>query len=105
MITSGELFVCLVAGLAIPLAILDAARIMFGDGLPVQADGFQLERRLSPWLLALFAGPALLFDRIVEGWRENHLSTADIASGIFITVGWAAIYGFVVLKIVQFMWN
>jgi hypothetical protein len=103
MITSGELFVCLVAGLAVPLAILDAARTVLEGRLPVQGDGLQLERRLVPWFLGFFAGPALLFDRIAEGWREGTLSGPDIASGAFITAGWAAIYGFVLLKAAQFL--
>lgn len=101
--TSSDLFVCLVAGLAVPLAILDAARTMFDGQLPVQADGLQLERRLMPWLLAVLAGPALLFDRVAEGWREGTLSKADIASGAFITLGWAMIYGFIVLRAVHLL--
>lgn len=101
--TSSDLFVCLVVGMAVPLAILDAARTILAGGLPVQDEGFQFERRLAPWLLALFAGPALLFDRIVEGWREGTLSKADIASGVFITVGWAGIYGFVLLQAARFL--
>ena len=96
--TSSDFFVCLVAGLAMPLAILDAFRACVDDELPVQGDGFQLEYRLTPWLLALFAGPALLFDRIATGWREQRISAADIAWGAIITLGWAMIYGFVVLK-------
>lgn len=103
MMTSSDLFVSLVVGLAVPLAILDAARTMFDGALPVQVDGLQLERRLAPWLLGVFAGPALLFDRVAEGWREGSLSRADIASGAFITLGWAMIYGFVVLKVVHFL--
>lgn len=101
--TSGDLFVCLVAGLAVPLAILDAARTVLEDRLPAQGEGFQLERRLTPWLLALFAGPALLFDRIAEGWRDGALSKGDLASGAFITVGWAGIYGFILLEAVHFL--
>jgi hypothetical protein len=101
--TSGDLFVCLIAGLAVPLAILDAARAVLDERLPVQGDGLQFERRLTPWLLALFAGPALLFDRVATGWREGALSRADISSGIFITIGWAMIYGFVLLKSVQYL--
>jgi hypothetical protein len=101
--TSGDLFVCLVVGMAVPLAILDVARAILTDELPVQEEGLQFEGRLAPWLLALFAGPALLFDRIAEGWREGALSRADIASGVFITAGWAAIYGFVLLQAVRFL--
>ena len=100
---TSELFVSLVAGLAVPLAILDAARIILEDRLPVQDNGLQFERRLTPWLLALIAGPALLFDRVAEGWREKSMSAADIVCGVFITAGWAAIYGFVFLKFVQFL--
>ena len=81
----------------------DAARTMLGDRLPAQDEGFQLESRLTPWLLALFAGPALLFDRLAKGWREGALSRADIASGAFITAGWAGIYGFILLKGAHFL--
>jgi hypothetical protein len=101
--TGSDLFVSLVVGLAVPLAILDAARTILEDRLPVQAEGFQIERRLMPWLLAVIAGPALLFDRVAEGWREGSLSRSDILSGAVITLGWAMIYGFVVLKAVQFL--
>jgi hypothetical protein len=100
--TSSDLFVSLVAGLAVPLAILDAARTVLADRLPVQAEGLQFERRLMPWLLAIFAGPALLFDKVAEGWREGTLSRADIVSGAVITLGWAMIYGFVLLQAVHF---
>jgi hypothetical protein len=50
----------------------------------------------------LSPGPALLFDRVAEGWREGALSRSDIISGAVITLGWAMIYGFVALKTVQF---
>lgn len=101
--TSSDLFICLVAGLAVPLAILDAARTILDERLPVQGAGLQFERRLAPWLLALFAGPALLFDRIAEGWKERAISTGDVAFGAFITIGWAMIYGFVLLKAAQIL--
>jgi hypothetical protein len=98
MFSSGDLFICLVVGLAVPLAILDVARSLLEGELPRQADGFHLERRVMPWVLALLAGPALLFDRVAEGWREKSYSNSDIAIGIFLTAGWASIYGFVLLK-------
>jgi hypothetical protein len=101
--TGSDLFVSLVAGLAVPLAILDATRTVLADRLPVQAEGLQFERRLLPWLLAVFAGPALLFDKVAEGWREGSLGKADIASGAVITLGWAMIYGFVLLKAMHFI--
>jgi hypothetical protein len=101
--TGSDLFVCFVAGLAVPLAILDAARTVLADRLPVQAEGLQLERRLTPWLLAIFAGPALLFDKVAEGWREGTFSRTDILSGAVITLGWAMIYGFLLLKAMHFI--
>jgi len=101
MMTGGDVFISLVVGLAVPLAILDAARTML-DGLPEQGPGFQVERRWTPWLLAMFAGPALMFDRVAEGWREGAYSRSDILSGVLITAGWATIYGFVVLRVVHF---
>lgn len=102
MMSGGDVFICLVVGLAVPLAILDAARTML-EGLPEQGAGFQIERRWTPWLLALLAGPALLFDRVAEGWREGAYSRSDILSGALITAGWATIYGFVVLQVVHFL--
>lgn len=101
MMSGGDLFICLVVGLAVPLAILDAARTML-EGLPEQGQGFQIERRWMPWLLALLAGPALLFDRVAEGWREGAFGRSDIVSGIVITAGWATIYGYLLLKAVHF---
>jgi hypothetical protein len=101
--TSGDIFVCLIAGLAVPLAILDVAKAILDDGLPEQGDGLQFERRLAPWLLGLLAGPALLFERIAEGWREKSIPAVDIVSGTIITVGWAAVYGFVLVKSAQLL--
>lgn len=102
MMSGGDVFICLVVGLAVPLAILDAARTML-EGLPEQASEFQVERRLAPWLLALFAGPALLFDRVAQGWREGAFSRGDILSGVIITAGWATLYGFLILKAAHFL--
>jgi len=98
MAFSGDLFVCLVIGLAVPLAVLDAMRTMLDGELPSQGDGLQLELRLMPWLLALVAGPALLFDRVAESWRSGLLQRAELAAGIVIIAGWATIYGFLLLK-------
>jgi hypothetical protein len=99
--TFGDVFVCLVAGLAVPLAILDAARTILDDTLPLQINGLQFERRALPWILALLAGPALLVDRVAEGWREGMMSRGDIAHGVVITLGWAGIYGFVMLSVTK----
>lgn len=93
-----DIFVCLIAGLALPLAILDAARTILDDELPLQIEGLQFEWRALPWLLALLAGPGLLADRVAAGWREGGMSRSDIAHGVVITLGWAGIYGYVILS-------
>ena len=97
MFNSGDLFVSLVIGLAMPLAILDGLRAVIGPGMPVQHDGFQIETRLAPWLLALLAGPGLLLERLVEAWHRQALTAGDLSFGVFIVLGWAGIYGYVVL--------
>jgi hypothetical protein len=98
MTVGGDLFVYLVIGLAVPLAVLDALRTMLDGELPSQGDGLQLELRVMPWLLAVVAGPALLFDRVAEGWRTGVMVRGELMAGIFITAGWATLYGFVLLK-------
>jgi hypothetical protein len=99
--TFGDVFVCLVAGLAVPMAILDAARTLLDDRMPIQIAGLQFERRALPWLLALVAGPALLVDRVAEGWKEGAMSRADLTHGAVITLGWAGIYGYVMLSLAK----
>ena len=103
MFNAGDLFVSLVVGLALPLAILDGLRALVGSSMPVQRDGFQIETRLSPWLLALIAGPGLLIERLIEAWRGQSLRAGDLPAGAFIVLGWATIYGYVVLRGVQFL--
>lgn len=101
MFNAGEFFVSLVVGLAMPLAILDGFRALAGTGMPVQHDGFQVETRFSPWLLAVIAGPGLLVERLVERWKSETLERGDIGAGAFVALGWAAIYGYCVLRGVE----
>jgi hypothetical protein len=101
MVNAGEIFVCVVAGLAMPLAMLDGFKAFAGSALPSQGAGFQFERRPLAWLLALLLGPGLFADRMLSAWREGELSLADCVNAFLITLGWAAIYGFVVLGLVK----
>ena len=105
MFNAGDLFVSLVVGLALPLAILDGLRALVGAGMPTQEDGLQIETRLSPWLLAVNAGPGLLVERLIEGWKEQSLGANDLAVGAFIALGWAMIHGYIVLRGVQFLFS
>ena len=101
MVNAGDLFVCIVAGLAMPLAMLDGFRALAGSALPSQSTGFQFERRPLVWLLAILLGPGLFADRMLAAWREGQLSPADRINAFLITLGWAAIYGFAVLSLVK----
>ena len=99
--TFSDVFVCLIAGLSIPLAILDAARTILDEHMPLQIDGLQFEKRALPWILALLAGPGLLVDRVAEGWREGVMSRGDLVQGAIITLGWAGLYGYVILAVAK----
>jgi len=103
MFNAGDFFVSLVVGLALPLILLDGLRALVGARMPVQHDGFQIETRLSPWLLAVIAGPGLLIERLIEGWKAQSLGASDLAAGAFIALGWATIHGYVVLRGVQLL--
>ncbi|MFM2282126.1 MAG: hypothetical protein RLZZ444_4357 [Pseudomonadota bacterium] len=99
--SSGDVFVSLVVGFAVPLAIADLAKALLDQRLPVQNSGIQLERRLVVWFLALVAGPGFLVDRLAEAWREGEASRLDLACGVIVAFGWAWIYGLVVLGFVR----
>jgi hypothetical protein len=101
MVNAGDLFVCVVAGLAMPLAMLDGFKALAGSALPSQSAGLQLEKRPLVWLLAILLGPGLFADRMLAAWREDRLSPADRINAFVITLGWAAVYGFVVLRLVR----
>jgi hypothetical protein len=101
MVNAGDLFVCVVVGLAMPLALLDGIRALVSSALPSQGAGFQLERRPLVWLMALLLGPGLFADRMLAAWRQDELSVADGINAFVITLGWSAIYGFVVLGAVK----
>jgi len=103
MFNAGDLFVSLVVGLALPLILLDGLRALVGSRMPIQNDGFQVETRLLPWLLAVIAGPGLLIEKLIEGWKAHSLGAGDLPVGAFIAFSWATIYGYVVLRGVQLL--
>ena len=92
MVNGGDLFVSLVAGLAVPLALLDGLRAVVGG--PV------LRERSQPavnWLLALVAGPGLFIETMLDKWRQGNLDRADAVNAMVIALGWATLYGYVLL--------
>lgn len=101
MINEGDLFVCLVAGLALPLALLDGARAVAGAALPAQAGGLGRDRWWVMWLKTLVLGPGLFVEGMLAAWRSGELSVADRINAFIIALGWAAIYGFVVLDLAR----
>ncbi|MCB1446339.1 MAG: hypothetical protein KDJ87_11270 [Rhizobiaceae bacterium] len=103
MVNSGDLFVCLVAGLAIPLAIVDGLKAFGGVAMPKQPQGLHFERRPGIWLLAVIAGPGLFAERMLDEARRGRLTSADAVNAFVITLGWAAIYGFILLSLVRAM--
>lgn len=101
MVNGGDLFICVVAGLAMPLAMLDDYRALAGSTLQQQFAGPHLKRSPLVWLLAILLGPGLFAERMIAVWREGALSTADRINALVITLGWAALYGFVVLGLAR----
>jgi hypothetical protein len=99
--TISDVFVCLVAGFAVPLAIVDLVKALTEGHLPVQEGGARFERRMLPWFLALVAGPGLLVDRLAELWHLKSIGAGDLVSGTLIAFGWAFIYGFVFLQLAR----
>jgi hypothetical protein len=100
MLNTSDLWLSLVIGLAVPLAMLDCARTILDIRLPEQSRGFQFERRASPWILSILLGPALFFEQCFEMWRGG-ISKGDAVAATTIMIGWACLYGFVVLKLLQ----
>ena len=101
MVNAGDLFICVVAGLAMPLAMLDGYRALAGSALQEQLAGSNLERPPLAWLLALLLGPGLFIERMLAAWGAGELSPADGINAIVIALGWAALYGFVVLGLAR----
>jgi hypothetical protein len=97
MVNGGDIFVSLVAGLAIPLAILDGLRALAWTSGPPHPD----DRGPIVWLLAVVAGPGLFVERMLACWREGNLDGADAANAFVIAIGWATLYGYVVLGVAR----
>jgi hypothetical protein len=101
MVNGGDVFICVVVGLALPLAMLDGYRALAGVTLQGQFREAHLERRLIQWFLVLLLGPGLFAERMLVAWREGALSAVDGVNAFVITIGWAALHGFVVLGAIR----
>lgn len=97
MVNGSDLFVSLVVGLAMPLALLDGLR-----ALSVSPRAGDLhESRSAAWLMALVAGPGLFVERMLAGWRQGGLGRDDAVNAVIIALGWATLYGYVVLGLIR----
>lgn len=81
------------AGFLLSLILLDGMRRLAGRHWPVQGEGLQFERRLLPWLIALIAGPALLWDQSRPYRRRRRGTAADLALLLVLIGVWSASYG------------
>jgi hypothetical protein len=98
MMNAGDLFVCLVAGLALPLALLDGIRAISRATSLADRPALRLDGWPVLWISSLILGPGLFVERMLAAWRSGELSVADQINAMVIAFGWAAIYGFVVLE-------
>nr|WP_316654243.1 hypothetical protein [uncultured Gellertiella sp.] len=81
------------AGFLVSLLVCDMARPLVGAQWPQQREGLQWEKRILPWILALAAGPALLWDAS-RPFRLRKTGTAlDLVALALIFTVWSACYG------------
>lgn len=89
------------AGFCVSILVMDAARLLAGSRWPQQAAGLQFERRALPWLLALVAGPALLWERARMMTADPVLPLAQRLLAVAMTAAWATVYGMVVIGVMK----
>jgi hypothetical protein len=101
MINGSDLFICVVAGLAMPLALLDGYRALAGSTLQRALGGAQEPGWPMLWAVTLLLGPGLFIERMLSSWREGALSFVDGVNAMVIALGWAGLHGFVVLSLAR----
>lgn len=99
MINGGDVIVSIVAGLALPLAMLDGYRALAGSTL--QWSVATAQHCIVALLLAILLGPGLFVERMLASWRSGALSAADSVNALVIALGWAGLYGYVILRLVE----
>ncbi|MGR6430826.1 hypothetical protein ACU5AY_07890 [Rhizobium sp. PAMB 3174] len=86
-------------GFVLSIALMDITRHHLAARWPVQRqEGFRIERRLLPWMLALVAGPAILWEQARrfqgKGWEYG----IELAVLYALTALWSLCYGTLVLS-------
>ena len=100
MMNFADLVLCLLTGFAIPLAlsgfVAERAEIHAGRGQVSPASRFFVF-----WSSALVCGPGLFATRLIEAFRSGEETAGEQIAGWLATVGWALLYGYVVLTLVR----
>ncbi len=90
-----------IGGFLVSLVMVEVLRRAVGFRWPEQQAGFQLERRLMPWLLTLAAGPALLWDATAPYRRREVGGPADLLAVGFVLAIWSGSYGHCVASLAR----
>ena len=101
MMNFSNLTMCLLTGFAVPFLLastVPAVRNYAATGLAIQGNRADV---LWRWMIAFVCGPALLLERLVCGDKPVREDPDDVALGLAAACGWAALYGFVVLELVE----
>ena len=104
MMTLEDVLVALVTGLAVPLALANLAGTVLGDKWPQH----QMKPGQMNWLavaLSIAAGPGLLADRLVACHQCATLQNDELALGVVAVLGWAIVYGTVVLGLIGLLFH
>lgn len=95
-----DLILCVLSGFAIPSAIAAVAGrgayATVGRRSDNDATGL-----LFQWMLAFVCGPALLGARLWSSAAGGRDTSVDLVLGVVAATGWAALYGDVLLGLVQ----
>ena len=88
-------------GFLCSMIVLEILSCLLHRHWPVQASGFQLERRFLPWLLTVIAGPALFFDATARYRLLRAGTVADCVTVWALLAVWSASYGTVLAAAVR----
>lgn len=102
MMNYADLLLCLLTGFAIPLALTGFVT----EGLRSYSGGAMSDRpvRLAvQWSAAFVCGPGLFAVRLLDGWRSGQEGAGEQVAGWLACLGWAALYGYVVLNAVRLL--
>jgi hypothetical protein len=95
-----HLILCVLCGFAVPSVIAPMARTS-AYAAAGRWSGYDRSPFLVQWLFAFACGPAALAARLFTSLSERREMHVDLALGALAATGWAALYGYVLLGLVQ----